>query len=250
MISGAGQMQTADRRTSKDGCCDPGAGSIPLAGASKRVLAAVLASVGTAGAKAAPGLGALGTAGFVKWIAIGAIGAGAMSILEAPRQRFPAGKLAQEREALTIESLARQGQRDPAARRAAAFLQYWPTSPYADVVRVHARTFLERVRGERLARTAAALRVRQIVGEVIRSQPVSERPSRARILGSLANDEFDAARSDIDLMVWTISSDAAQGLMDRVWEAVRRPVHLLRAETAPASLLQRVLDEGVYVDVT
>jgi predicted nucleotidyltransferase len=118
-----------------------------------------------------------------------------------------------------------------------------------EIARVHARTFLLRVRRERLARTDAARRVRGIVGEVIRSQPVSEQPSRARIFGSLANDDFDPDRSDIDLMVWSLPAEAAQALMDQLWEAARRPVHLLRAETAPPSLLRRVLEEGMDVDV-
>jgi hypothetical protein len=63
--------------------------------------------------------------------------AGALAILDGAQRRFPSGALSQEREALSIEALARTGQRQAARQRAEAFLRVWPSSPYADVVRVH-----------------------------------------------------------------------------------------------------------------
>ncbi|HTA92181.1 MAG TPA: hypothetical protein VK745_21525 [Polyangiaceae bacterium] len=56
---------------------------------------------------------------------------GALRLLEQARQRFPHGALSQEREALSIEALAKSGSRDAAARKADAFLRAHPKSPYA-----------------------------------------------------------------------------------------------------------------------
>ncbi|HTA19406.1 MAG TPA: hypothetical protein VK989_08945 [Polyangia bacterium] len=55
--------------------------------------------------------------------------------LEAARAEFGEGALAQEREALTIEALARAGRRDEARARAVAFLHAHPESPHAAAVR-------------------------------------------------------------------------------------------------------------------
>jgi hypothetical protein len=60
-----------------------------------------------------------------------------LTLLEQARVRFPRGALGQEREALTIEALARSGQVAAAQRRAASFVRAHPNSPYvADVRRV------------------------------------------------------------------------------------------------------------------
>jgi hypothetical protein len=59
----------------------------------------------------------------------------AFAELEVARTAFPRGALGEEREALTIELLARSGQRDMARRRAQAFLRIFPTSPHAANVR-------------------------------------------------------------------------------------------------------------------
>jgi hypothetical protein len=59
-------------------------------------------------------------------------GAGALATLEATRARYPASVLGQEREALTIQALARAGQRNAARSRAREFLQKFPTSPHAE----------------------------------------------------------------------------------------------------------------------
>ena len=56
---------------------------------------------------------------------------GALTQLEQIQARFPGGVLGQEREALTIEALARSGRRAEASSRAAAFLQAHPTSVLA-----------------------------------------------------------------------------------------------------------------------
>jgi hypothetical protein len=64
-----------------------------------------------------------------------ALQAGAFSValkaLEETRERFPHGALGQEREALTVEALAKSGSRAAAERRARAFLRSYPKSPYA-----------------------------------------------------------------------------------------------------------------------
>ena len=55
----------------------------------------------------------------------------AVRLLEQARLRFPKGALGQEREALTIEALAKTGDSANAQRRARAFLRSYPKSPYA-----------------------------------------------------------------------------------------------------------------------
>jgi hypothetical protein len=54
----------------------------------------------------------------------------AIQKLDEMRERFPDGVLAQEREALAIEALARTGRREAAAARAEAFLRAYPKSPH------------------------------------------------------------------------------------------------------------------------
>jgi hypothetical protein len=59
-----------------------------------------------------------------------------LSLLEQARLRYPRGALGQEREALTIQALAKSGARAAAVRRARAFLRAHPQSPYAADVRL------------------------------------------------------------------------------------------------------------------
>lgn len=59
----------------------------------------------------------------------------ALKKLDAAGGRFPDGVLAQEREVLAIEALAKSGQRAAASARATAFLAAHPTSPHATKVR-------------------------------------------------------------------------------------------------------------------
>ena len=59
----------------------------------------------------------------------------ALTLLERARSRFPRGSLGQEREALTVEALARSGQSTKARLRAEKFLRAYPQSPYAADVR-------------------------------------------------------------------------------------------------------------------
>jgi uncharacterized protein YkwD len=59
----------------------------------------------------------------------------ALRILDEARVRFSNGSLGQEREALTIEALARAGRRDAASARARTFLTRFPRSPLASNVR-------------------------------------------------------------------------------------------------------------------
>jgi hypothetical protein len=60
---------------------------------------------------------------------------GALAILDEHRAKFPAGKLAAEREYLSVRVLVALGRRDEAKARADAFLKRWPESPLASVVR-------------------------------------------------------------------------------------------------------------------
>jgi outer membrane protein assembly factor BamD (BamD/ComL family) len=59
----------------------------------------------------------------------------ALRELSDARASFPRGALVQEREALTIEALARTGQSGAASARAQAFLHRFPRSPHGDDVR-------------------------------------------------------------------------------------------------------------------
>jgi hypothetical protein len=60
----------------------------------------------------------------------------ALRLLEEVRAKFGGGLMGQEREALTIEALARSGQRAQAQTRAEAFLKAFPKSPHAADVRM------------------------------------------------------------------------------------------------------------------
>lgn len=64
---------------------------------------------------------------------------GALAPLREARRRFPGGILAQERDALWVEALARSGRSAEASDRARAFLREYPISPYADLVRREVR---------------------------------------------------------------------------------------------------------------
>lgn len=60
-----------------------------------------------------------------------------LALLESARLKFPRPALGQEREALTIQALARTGQTRAAQRRAANFVRLYPESPYvADLRRL------------------------------------------------------------------------------------------------------------------
>ena len=62
----------------------------------------------------------------------------ALRLLEDSERRFGTGSLAQEREALAIEALARTGDRDAVETRAAAFLRRYPSSPHEQAVKTFA----------------------------------------------------------------------------------------------------------------
>jgi hypothetical protein len=55
----------------------------------------------------------------------------ALRLLEQAQQRFRKGALTEEREALSIEALAKAGQSARASTRAQAFLTHYPRSPHA-----------------------------------------------------------------------------------------------------------------------
>jgi hypothetical protein len=61
--------------------------------------------------------------------------ASALEKLDALSGQFPGGVLAQEREVLAIEALARAGQHAEASARAVSFLKTYPRSPHATKVR-------------------------------------------------------------------------------------------------------------------
>ena len=61
--------------------------------------------------------------------------AGALTILSQAQQRFGSGVLGQEREALTIEALAKSGQSAAANARGQVFLKNYANSPYAARIR-------------------------------------------------------------------------------------------------------------------
>jgi hypothetical protein len=56
---------------------------------------------------------------------------GALRLLEQAQRRFKKGALLEEREALTIQALAKSGNEAQAARRAKAFMTNYPRSPHA-----------------------------------------------------------------------------------------------------------------------
>jgi len=58
----------------------------------------------------------------------------ALSLLDAHRARFPKGVLAEERDALTIQALAKSGRNDEARARAQAFREHTPDSLFRSAV--------------------------------------------------------------------------------------------------------------------
>jgi outer membrane protein assembly factor BamD (BamD/ComL family) len=60
---------------------------------------------------------------------------GALSLLAQAQRRFGAGALGQEREALSIEALAKSGQHSAAHTRGELFLKNYAHSPYAARIR-------------------------------------------------------------------------------------------------------------------
>lgn len=113
----------------------------PSATGSARHAAAASARVGSAGAPTPASLlreESLGIVAARQSLRSGDFGL-ALTRLEEVRARFPHGALAQEREALTIETLGRSGARAAAQKRARAFLQAYPKSPYAADVERYAK---------------------------------------------------------------------------------------------------------------
>ncbi|MCU0620041.1 MAG: nucleotidyltransferase domain-containing protein [Gemmatimonadales bacterium] len=120
----------------------------------------------------------------------------------------------------------------------------------ADSAAAHARTLVARATREVEARAAAAAAIRQGVGAALRALAPGLRISRAVLFGSLAWGEFDPARSDVDLLVWGLPAGAAIDAACAIGDRVGRPVHVVRAETAAASLRERAELEGVALDVS
>lgn len=83
---------------------------------------------------------------------------------------------------------------------------------------------------------------------VFEALPPGLRPARAFLFGSLTWGGFDE-RSDVDVMVFGLSAEAGAELCAHVWDAIGRPVHLVRAETAEARLVARVGAEGEELHV-
>jgi hypothetical protein len=61
--------------------------------------------------------------------------AASLRVLEVHQRRFPQGELVAERELLAVEALMREGARAAAVERGRAFLERFPASPYAHLVR-------------------------------------------------------------------------------------------------------------------
>lgn len=60
--------------------------------------------------------------------------ASALEALDVHAKQFPRGRLAEEREALAVDALARTGRADEAKARAARFRKTWPSSLFSGVV--------------------------------------------------------------------------------------------------------------------
>lgn len=112
-----------------------------------------------------------------------------------------------------------------------------------------ARALIARERQARRIADQAAQQTRAALERCVRELRPEDRPQRIMLFGSLVWGRFDPDRSDVDLLVWGVDHDQAALLTDRVWQAVGRPVHLVRVENAPASLIDRVEREGVSLDV-
>jgi predicted nucleotidyltransferase len=114
---------------------------------------------------------------------------------------------------------------------------------------VHARSLVARATQEVEARAAAAAVTRRRVDAALRALAPRLGIRRAVLFGSLAWGEFDPARSDVDLLVWGLPAGTAIDAACAIWDQVGRPVHVVRAETAAATLRERALRDGVELDV-
>jgi predicted nucleotidyltransferase len=112
----------------------------------------------------------------------------------------------------------------------------------------HARRFEAKVGRELERREAAASRTQTIVREVVQRWGPAFGLERASLFGSLVWGDFDEERSDVDLMVWGLDQERAARFADDLRSATGRPVHVVRAETAAPSLLERAEREGRRVD--
>jgi predicted nucleotidyltransferase len=124
-----------------------------------------------------------------------------------------------------------------------------PTPAEQSVAVRCARAWLARAREEQEAARVAALETRGRAQRLVRAVPPELRPTRAALFGSLVWGGFDPERSDVDVVVWGLDASAAEELTERLWAAMGRPVHLVRAEVAPVSLLRRVERDGEVLDV-
>jgi predicted nucleotidyltransferase len=118
-----------------------------------------------------------------------------------------------------------------------------------DEITAYARAYVERIRRAQRADAEAAQDARARLAAAVRDLAPRLGVTRAVAFGSLVWGGFDAGRSDVDLVVWGVDVAAGAQLTAALWDLVRRPVHVLRAEDAPATLLARIAGEGVPLDV-
>jgi predicted nucleotidyltransferase len=118
-----------------------------------------------------------------------------------------------------------------------------------DDIRKQAGHYLERVRrelerNERMRQQTLA-RLRESVAELAPRYGME----RVVAFGSLVWGDFDAVRSDVDLMTWGLCADAALDFCAELGRRLERPVQIVRAEAAADGLVDRVTVEGVPIDV-
>jgi predicted nucleotidyltransferase len=90
--------------------------------------------------------------------------------------------------------------------------------------------------------------MRAAIGEAMAELGARHGVREALLFGSLAWGDFNA-RSDVDVLVFGVSTPDAIDLETNLSTRLRRTVHLIRAETASPSLVERVRRDGEVLRV-
>lgn len=111
----------------------------------------------------------------------------------------------------------------------------------------YAAIYRERERERRAGLGERATALRALLPQAAELLKTEFGATRVGVFGSLLTTRFDDA-SDVDLYADTIADGRFFEAVDRVSTLLGVPVDLIELRTAPASLLQRIAEDGLDVD--
>jgi predicted nucleotidyltransferase len=114
-----------------------------------------------------------------------------------------------------------------------------------------AANLVARYRAAQADHAFRAQRIRSVLGPALREELAGRAHGarcRAWLMGSLAHGTFGAA-SDVDIVVEGVPAEIAPELWLALERRLDAPVDLLRLEELPPAFRERVLAEGVPIDV-